>query len=101
MQTPPVQALGDQVTIEFKVQPAGYYNGTRCAKFNPIVFNGQNWQKPQQVDITFDTYGCCIYNIIANSGGYDWQYGGPAAIFVFGCDERAGYSCKGKHTCNF
>ncbi|CAF3807080.1 unnamed protein product [Rotaria socialis] len=95
LQTPPVQSLGGQVKVEFKVQPSGIYNGTRCGKFNTIVFDKNNWQIPQQVNVSFVDYGCCIYNIIANDGGYDWQYAG-SSIFVFACDERAGYDCKGK-----
>ncbi|CAF1433488.1 unnamed protein product [Rotaria sordida] len=95
LQTPPVQSLGGQVKVEFKVQPSGIYNGTRCGKFNRIVFDKENWQIPQQVNVSFVDYGCCIYGITAKNGGYDWQYAG-ASIFVFACDERAGYDCKGK-----
>ena len=95
LQTPPVQSLGGQVKIDFKVQPSGIYNGTRCADFNPIVFNETNWDQPQQVNVSFVDYGCCIYAINGNGGGYDWEYAG-ASIFVFGCHERAGYDCKEK-----
>jgi hypothetical protein len=93
LQTPPVQSLGGQVKVEFKVQPSGIYNGTRCAEFNRIVFDEKNWQVPQQVNMSFLDYGCCIYGLTANSGGYDWLYSG-FSIFVFGCEERAGYDCK-------
>ncbi|CAF1533646.1 unnamed protein product, partial [Rotaria sordida] len=61
LHTPPVHSLGDQVKVEFKVQPDWYYNGTRCAKFNTIVFDRETWQKPQQVDMSFIDYGCCRY----------------------------------------
>ncbi|CAF4185098.1 unnamed protein product, partial [Rotaria sordida] len=44
LHTPPVHSLGDQVKVEFKVQPDWYYNGTRCAKFNTIVFDRETWQ---------------------------------------------------------
>jgi len=100
LQTPLVHSLGDQVKVEFKVQPSGYYNGTRCATFNPIVFSRENWQQPQRVNMTFGDFGCCIYSIVANGGGYDWQYA-PGAIIVFACDERVGNLCQGKHSCNF
>ncbi|CAF5033173.1 unnamed protein product, partial [Rotaria sp. Silwood1] len=43
LQTPPVQSLGGQVKVEFKVQLSGIYNGTRCGKFNTIVFDKENW----------------------------------------------------------
>jgi hypothetical protein len=99
LQTPPLHSLGDHVNVEFKVQPSERYNGTRCATFNTIVFNKDNWNKPQQVDMTFGDYGCCIYEIIGHGGGYEWQYEG-AAIIVLACDERAGYGCKGKQPCN-
>jgi hypothetical protein len=95
LQTKPIQSLGGQVKVEFIVQPSGIYNGTRCGKFNTIVFDTENWQIPQQVNVSFVDYGCCIYEITANDGGYDWQYSG-SGIFVFACDERAGYDCKGK-----
>jgi hypothetical protein len=98
LQTPPVHSLGDQVKVEFKVQPSGYYNGTRCAKFNTIVFDKENWNEPQRVDMSFVDYGCCIYGITANGGGYEWQYA-ARAIIVFACDERAGFGCKGKQPC--
>jgi hypothetical protein len=45
--------------------------------------------------VSFVDYGCCIYGINGIGGGYDWEYTG-AAIFVFGCHERAGYDCKEK-----
>lgn len=95
LETPPIQSLGGLVTVEFKVQPSGIYNGTRCGSFSPIVFNQENWQTPQQVTVSFEDYGCCIYGISANNGGYDWQYTG-ASIFVFACHERAGYDCNEK-----
>ncbi len=95
LQTPPVHApTSDQVKIEFKVAPSGIYNGTRCTKFDIFVFDKENWQVPQQVNMSFVDYGCCIYVINATGGGYDWQYTG-ASIFVFACDERAGDDCKG------
>jgi hypothetical protein len=95
LETPPVKSLGGQVTIEFKVRPSGIYNGTRCAKFNPIiVFDEQDWDKPQQVNVSFVDYGCCIYSILGHGGGYEWEYTGPEGIFVFGCHERAGNDCK-------
>ncbi|CAF4222756.1 unnamed protein product, partial [Rotaria sordida] len=65
LQTPPVHSLGDQVKVEFKVQPDWYYNGTQCAKFNTIVFDRETWQKPQQVDMSFIRYGCCRYSVTA------------------------------------
>ena len=95
LETPPVQSLGGQVTVEFEVQPSGIYNGTRCGKFNTIVFDTENWRIPQHVNVSFGDYGCCIYEITANDGGYDWQYAG-SSIFVFACVARAGYDCKGK-----
>ncbi|CAF2651806.1 unnamed protein product [Rotaria sp. Silwood2] len=98
LQTPPVHALGDQVRVEFKVKPNWYYNGTRCAEFNTIVFDRKNWQKPQQVDMSFVDYGCCTYAITANGGGYDWQYA-VSTFVVYACDGQAGYGCKGKEPC--
>ncbi len=98
-QTPPVRSLGE-VNVEFKVQPSGYYNGTRCTTFHPIVFSNENWQEPQQVNMTFGDFGCCIYAINATGGGYDWEYA-LESIFVFACDERVGNLCKGTHSCNF
>ncbi len=47
LQTPQVRSLGDQVKVEFKVQPNWYYNDTRCAQFKSIVFDKENWEKPQ------------------------------------------------------
>ncbi|CAF4892598.1 unnamed protein product [Rotaria sp. Silwood1] len=98
LQTPPVHALGDQVRVEFKVKPNWYYNGTRCAEFNTIVFDRKNWQQPQQVDMSFVDYGCCTYAITANGGGYDWQYA-VSTFVVYACDGQAGYGCKGKEPC--
>ncbi|CAF1228125.1 unnamed protein product [Adineta steineri] len=98
LKTPPVHALGDEIKIEFKVQPNWYYNGTRCAQFNPIIFNKTNWQVPQKVDMSFIDYGCCTYEITANSGGYDWQYQ-PNTFVVYACDRQAGYGCKGREPC--
>ncbi|CAF4383376.1 unnamed protein product, partial [Rotaria sordida] len=48
LQTPAVHALGNQIRVEFKVQPNWYYNGTKCTKFNDVVFDRKNWQQPQQ-----------------------------------------------------
>jgi hypothetical protein len=98
LQTPPVRSLGDQVKIEFKVQPNWYYNGTRCAKFNSIVFDQENWAKPQQVDMSFIDYGCCTYAITATGGGYEWLYQVQTFV-VYACDGQAGYGCKGKEPC--
>ncbi len=98
LQTPPVHSLGDQVNIEFKIEPNWYFNGTRCAKFNPIVFDKQNWQEPQRVNMSFLEYGCCNYSITAKDGGYDWIYA-PYTFFVYACDGQAGYDCKGKEPC--
>ncbi|UJR06900.1 hypothetical protein I4U23_011190 [Adineta vaga] len=98
LQTPPVHALGDQIKVEFKVQPNWYYNGTRCAQFNPIIFDKESWNKPQQVDMSFVDYGCCTYAIMANGGGYDWQYAIQTFV-VYACDGQAGYGCKGKQPC--
>ncbi|CAF0872978.1 unnamed protein product [Rotaria sordida] len=70
--TSPVYSLGDQVKVAFKVQPNWYYNSTQCAKFNTIVFDTENWQEPQQVDMSFGDYGCCTYRITANGGEYNW-----------------------------
>ncbi|CAF0869750.1 unnamed protein product [Rotaria sordida] len=67
-----VYSLGDQVKVAFKVQPNWYYNSTQCAKFNTIVFDTENWQEPQQVDMSFGDYGCCTYRITANGGEYNW-----------------------------
>jgi hypothetical protein len=99
LQTPPVRALGDQVKIEFKVQPNWYYNGTRCATFDPIVFDSENWNEPQEVHMSFGDYGCCIYAISATGGGYDWLY--TAQTFtVYACDGQPGSGCKdGKYPC--
>ncbi|CAF1285377.1 unnamed protein product [Adineta steineri] len=93
LQTPPVQSSGGEVKVDFKVRPSGIYNGTQCDKFNRIIFEKNNWQIPQQVNISFVDYGCCIYEFTANGGGYDWLYT-DFSIFVFGCKERAGYDCK-------
>ena len=98
LQTPPVHALGDEVTVEFKVSPSWYYNGTRCAKFNPIVFNRSHWQEPKQVDMTFEDYGCCTYVITATGGGYDWQYQSTSFV-VYACNGQAGYGCNGTYPC--
>jgi hypothetical protein len=98
LQTPPVHALGDEVTVEFKIKSNWYYNGTRCAKFNPIVFNRSNWQEVKQVNMSFVDYGCCNYVITATGGGYDWQYA-PVGFVVYACDGQAGYGCKGKEPC--
>ncbi|CAF4516314.1 unnamed protein product [Rotaria sp. Silwood2] len=98
LQTPPVHSLGDQVTVEFKLQPSWYYNGTRCAEFNTIVFDRENWQEPKQVDMTFGDYGCCSYAIIATGGGYEWQYA-VSSFVVYACDGQAGYGCTGKQPC--
>jgi hypothetical protein len=53
LQTPQVRSLGDQLKFEFKVQPNWYYNDTRYAQFNSIVFDKENWEKPQQVDVFY------------------------------------------------
>jgi hypothetical protein len=99
LETPPVHALGDQVIVEFRVQPNWYYNGTQCAKFNPIVFDRTNWQEPKQVVVSFIDYGCCNYVITATGGGYDWQYT-PQAFIVYACEGQAGKECKdGKYPC--
>ncbi|CAF0759677.1 unnamed protein product [Adineta steineri] len=98
LQTPLVRSLGDQVKVEFKVQPNLYYNGTQCAKFNPIIFNQENWDKPLQVDMSFIDYGCCTYAITANGGGYEWLYTTQTFV-VYACDGQAGYGCIGKQPC--
>jgi hypothetical protein len=99
LQTPPVHALGDQVKIEFKLEPTWYYNGTRCAEFDPIVFDRENWDEPKQVDMTFSDYGCCNYVVTATGGGYDWQYS-RLSFVVYGCDGQPGSGCKdGKYPC--
>jgi hypothetical protein len=98
LNTPPVTSLGEQVTVEFKLQPNWYYNGTRCVNFNPIVFHRDDWQKPQQVDMSFADYGCCNYAVTATGGGYDWQYI-VSTFVVYGCDGEAGYGCKGTYPC--
>ncbi|CAF4570379.1 unnamed protein product, partial [Rotaria sp. Silwood2] len=49
LQTIPVHASGDQVKVEFKVQPNYFYNGTRCAEFSTVVFDRANWQVPQKL----------------------------------------------------
>ncbi|CAF4916350.1 unnamed protein product [Rotaria sp. Silwood1] len=82
---PPVRSLGDQVKVEFKVQPNWYYNGTHCANFNTIIFDGENWQKPQRVDMLFGDYGCCTYAVTAVGGGYEWQYR-TSTFAVYACD---------------
>ncbi len=95
LQTLPIQSLGGQVKIEFKIQPSGIFNGTRCAKFNPIiVFDEQDWDKRQQVNVSFVDYGYCIYSILGHDGGYEWEYTVPRGIFAFGYHERAGNDCK-------
>ncbi|CAF4520780.1 unnamed protein product [Rotaria sp. Silwood2] len=73
LNTPPVRSLGNQVTVEFKAQPNWYYNGTRCAQFNSIIFDKGNWNKPQQVDMSFGDYGCCTYAITANGGVFNFN----------------------------
>ncbi|CAF3395784.1 unnamed protein product [Rotaria sp. Silwood2] len=98
LNTPPVHSLGDQVKVEFKVQPNWFYNGTQCAKFNTIIFDKENWQESQQVDMSFIDYGCCTYAITANGGGYNWQYAVQTFV-VYACDGQAGYGCKGKEPC--
>jgi len=98
LQTPPVHSLGDQITIEFQVKSNWYYNGTNCAKFNSIVVDRTNWNKPQEVNMSFIDYGCCNYEIIGNGGGYDWQYA-RLNFVVYACDGEAGYGCKGKQPC--
>ncbi|UJR10783.1 hypothetical protein I4U23_014970 [Adineta vaga] len=98
LNSPPVRSLGDQVKVEFKLNPSWYYNGTKCATFNPITFTSDNWQIPQQVDMTFADYGCCSYVMTATSGGYEWQYQ-YSAFVVYGCEGEAGYGCKGKYPC--
>ncbi|CAF1440644.1 unnamed protein product [Adineta ricciae] len=98
LQTPLVRSLGDQVKVEFKVQPNWYYNGTQCAKFNPIIFNQENWDKPLQVDMSFIDYGCCTYAITANGSGYEWSYTTQTFV-VYACDGQAGYGCTGKQPC--
>ncbi|CAF4093732.1 unnamed protein product [Rotaria sordida] len=95
---PPVHSLGDQVKVEFKVKPNWYYNGTHCANFNTIIFDGENWQKPQRVDMSFGDYGCCTYAVTAVGGGYEWQYT-TSTFAVYACDGQAGYGCKGKEPC--
>ncbi|CAM4773131.1 unnamed protein product [Rotaria magnacalcarata] len=97
LQAPPVHAPTDQVTIEFKVQPNYFYNGTRCAEFSKVVFDKTNWQVPQQITMSFVDYGCCSYAITGNGGGYDWQYT-IATVVVYACDGEAGVACKGKYT---
>ncbi|CAF1252746.1 unnamed protein product [Rotaria sordida] len=100
LQTPPVHAPSDQVKVEFKVQPSGIYNGTRCTKFNTLYFDKENWQVPQQVDMPFVDYGCCIYKINASGGGYDWQYVG-SSFFVFGspCEHSTNLCREPNHRC--
>ena len=98
MVTPPVSSLGNQVLVEFKAQPNWYYNGTRCAQFNPIVFTHDNWQVPQNVTMSFVDYGCCTYLVKASGGGYDWQYTTNSFV-VYACDGQAGYGCKGREPC--
>jgi len=98
LQTPSVHSLDNQVKVTFKVQLSYYYNGTRCAWFNTIVSNREDWQEAQQVDISFDDYGCCTYAITANDNGYDWQYVIQTFV-VYACDGQAGYGCKSKQPC--
>ncbi|CAF0898497.1 unnamed protein product [Rotaria sordida] len=98
LNTPPVHSLGDEIKVEFKVQPNWYYNGTRCTNFNSIIFTKDNWQEPQQVDMSFIDYGCCTYTITATGGGYDWQYQ-ISTFVVYACDGQAGYGCKDKYPC--
>ncbi|CAF4323954.1 unnamed protein product, partial [Rotaria sp. Silwood2] len=93
LQTPPVHAPGDEVKVEFKVDPNYFYNGTRCAEFSPVVFNRINWLVPQQINISFADYGCCSYAITATGCGYDWYYTTPT-IVVSACDGEAGHACK-------
>ncbi|CAM4947719.1 unnamed protein product [Rotaria socialis] len=94
----PVHSLGDQVTVHFKVQPNWYYNGTRCAEFNSIIFDRENWQEPKQVDMSFGDYGCCSYALTAAGGGYEWQYS-TSTFAVYACDGQAGYGCTDKEPC--
>ncbi|UJR12029.1 hypothetical protein I4U23_016207 [Adineta vaga] len=96
IESPPVHGLGDQIKVEFQLQPSYYYNGTRCTNFNPIIFDRKTWQYPQQVNMSFDTYGCCQYAIRGNGGGYEWQYEN-STITVYACDGYAGTACKGKY----
>ncbi|CAF3982177.1 unnamed protein product [Adineta steineri] len=98
LNTPPVRSLGDQVKVDFKLQPSWYYNGTRCVQFNTIIFDQKNWQIPQQVDMSFTDYGCCNYVVTATGGGYEWQYK-LSSFVVYACDGEAGYGCKGKEPC--
>ncbi|CAF2106046.1 unnamed protein product [Rotaria magnacalcarata] len=94
----PVHSLGDQVTVYFKVQPNWYYNGTRCAEFNSIVFDRENWQEQKEVDMKFGDYGCCSYAVTAVGGGYEWQYS-TTSFAVYACDGTPGYGCTGKEPC--
>ncbi|CAF1238262.1 unnamed protein product [Didymodactylos carnosus] len=101
--TPPVHSLGDEVTITFSPKPNWYYNGTECARFTvngneKIVFTYENWNEPQQVDLTFRGYGCCAYEIEGIGGSYEWQYQAQTFV-VYGCDGTGGYGCKGKEPC--
>lgn len=96
--SPPVISLGDEIEINFIPQPNWYYNGTKCAQFNSINFNRNNWNQPQQVTMSFENYGCCNYIIQGTGGGYDWQYNSVSFV-VYACDGEAGYGCKGKEPC--
>lgn len=96
--SPPVGSLGEEIHVNFKAQPNWYYNATQCAKFNTIVFNRDNWNKPQKVDMSFKEYGCCTYAITATGGGYEWQYT-ISTFAVYACDGTAGYGCNGKSPC--
>ncbi|CAF0722682.1 unnamed protein product [Adineta steineri] len=90
-----------QVHFKLKLQtplPNWYYNGTQCAKFNTIIFNQENWNKPLQVDMSFIDYEWCTYTITANGGGYKWQYTTQTFV-VYACDGQAGYGCSGKQPC--
>ncbi|CAF1275507.1 unnamed protein product [Didymodactylos carnosus] len=63
-----------------------------------IVFTYENWNEPQQVDLTFRGYGCCAYEIEGIGGSYEWQYQAQTFV-VYGCDGTGGYGCKGKEPC--
>ncbi|CAF4635515.1 unnamed protein product, partial [Rotaria sp. Silwood2] len=94
----PVHSLGDQVTVHCKVQPNCYYNATRCAQFNNIVFDRENWHEQKRVDMSFGNYGCCLYEITAVGGRYEWLYF-KSTFLVYACDGQAGHGCMGKEPC--
>ncbi|CAF3614740.1 unnamed protein product [Rotaria sp. Silwood2] len=83
-----VHSLRYEIKVEFRAQPNGYCNGTQCTNFNPILFIKDNWQEPQQVDMSFIDYACFTDAITATDGEYNRQYQ-VSTFVVYACDGQA------------